>query len=84
MYKRQDIGLPGMSGYDLARRLRQHGGAPGLLIALTGYGQKEDRARSEEAGFHHHFVKPADPRDIQAAIAGWSAGSEVAVQTSAG
>ena len=78
-----DIGLPGMSGYDLARRLRQHGGAPGLLIALTGYGQKEDRARSEEAGFHHHFVKPADPRDIQAAIAGWSDGAEAAVQTSA-
>jgi CheY-like chemotaxis protein len=78
-----DIGLPGMSGYDLARRLRQHGGAPGLLIALTGYGQKEDRARSDEAGFHHHFVKPADPRDIQAAIAGWSAEAEAAVQTSA-
>jgi CheY-like chemotaxis protein len=39
-----------------------------LLIALTGYGQKEDRARSDEAGFHHHFVKPADPRDIQTAI----------------
>jgi signal transduction histidine kinase len=78
-----DIGLPGMSGYDLARRLRQYGGAPGLLIALTGYGQKEDRARSDEAGFHHHFVKPADPRDIQAAIAGWSDGAEAAVQTSA-
>jgi signal transduction histidine kinase len=67
-----DIGLPGMSGYELARRLRQDGlEAPALLIALTGYGQREDRSRSDEAGFHHHFVKPADPRDIQAAIAGW-------------
>ena len=80
-----DIGLPGMSGYELARRLRQPaGGGPALLIALTGYGQKEDRARSEQAGFHHHFVKPADPRDIQAAIAGWAAGDGVAAQSSMG
>jgi CheY-like chemotaxis protein len=43
-----------------------------LLIALTGYGQKEDRAQSDEAGFHHHFVKPADPRHIQGAIAAWA------------
>jgi signal transduction histidine kinase/DNA-binding response OmpR family regulator len=67
-----DIGLPGMNGYEVARRLRQKGSeGPALLIALTGYGQKEDRLRSNEAGFHHHFVKPADPRSIQAAIAGW-------------
>jgi signal transduction histidine kinase/DNA-binding response OmpR family regulator len=67
-----DIGLPGMSGYDVARRMRQDGlPAPALLIALTGYGQKEDRTRSQEAGFHHHFVKPADPRAIQAVIAEW-------------
>jgi signal transduction histidine kinase/CheY-like chemotaxis protein len=67
-----DIGLPGMNGYEVARRLRLKGGdAPALLIALTGYGQKEDRARSTEAGFDHHFVKPADPRLIQAAIAQW-------------
>ncbi len=62
-----------MNGYEVARRLRQQGAeSPALLIALTGYGQKEDRARSTEAGFDHHFVKPADPRLIQAAIAGWS------------
>jgi len=65
-----DIGLPGMNGYEVARRLRLRGSdAPTLLIALTGYGQKEDRARSIQAGFHHHFVKPADPRIIQSAIA---------------
>jgi CheY-like chemotaxis protein len=64
-----DIGLPGMSGYEVARRLRLQGAAaPALLIALTGYGQKEDRARSTEAGFDYHFVKPADPRSIQEAI----------------
>ena len=65
-----DIGLPGMNGYDVARRMRQNAAtAPRLLIALTGYGQSEDIARSEAAGFHHHFVKPADPRAIQAVIA---------------
>ncbi len=69
-----DIGLPGMNGYEVARRLRLQGTeGPALLIALTGYGQKEDRARSIEAGFDHHFVKPADPRLIQEAIARWSA-----------
>jgi signal transduction histidine kinase len=69
-----DIGLPGISGYEVARRLREDAGpAAGLLlVALTGYGQKEDRSQSDAAGFHHHFVKPADPRDIQAAIAAWS------------
>ncbi|HEV8111060.1 MAG TPA: response regulator, partial [Burkholderiales bacterium] len=67
-----DIGLPGMNGYEVARRLRLKGTeAPTLLIALTGYGQKEDRLRSMQAGFHHHFVKPADPRVIQSAIASW-------------
>jgi signal transduction histidine kinase/DNA-binding response OmpR family regulator len=69
-----DIGLPGMNGYEVARRLQLKGSeAPTLLIALTGYGQKEDRARSIQAGFHHHFVKPADPRIIQAAISSWRA-----------
>ena len=69
-----DIGLPGMNGYEVARRLRLKGAeGPALLIALTGYGQKEDRARSTEAGFDHHFVKPADPRVIQEAIASWRA-----------
>ncbi len=63
-----DIGLPGMNGYEVARRLRLRTRRPALLIALTGYGQKEDRTRSAEAGFDHHFVKPADPREIQAAI----------------
>ena len=65
-----DIGLPGMNGYDVARRMTQNAAtAPQLLIALTGYGQSEDIARSQAAGFHHHFVKPADPRAIQAVIA---------------
>ena len=64
-----DIGLPGLDGYAVARQLRERGDTNHvLLIALTGYGQKEDRARAAEAGFDYHYVKPADPRDIQAAI----------------
>jgi CheY-like chemotaxis protein len=56
-----DIGLPDMDGNQLARRLRQ---LPQLasttLVAITGYGQDADRARTAEAGFDHHFVKPVD------------------------
>lgn len=58
-----DIGLPGLDGYEVARRLRRTPSlAQVLLIALTGYGQDSDRERSREAGFDHHFVKPTDPR----------------------
>jgi CheY-like chemotaxis protein len=54
-----DIGLPGMDGYEVAKRLRSRdGNGRTLLIALTGYGQQEDRARSQQAGFDHHLVKP--------------------------
>jgi signal transduction histidine kinase len=64
-----DIGLPGLDGYAVARQLRERGDTSHvLLIALTGYGQKEDRARAAAAGFDYHYVKPAGPREIQAAI----------------
>jgi signal transduction histidine kinase len=64
-----DIGLPGLDGYAVARQLRERGDTSHvLLIALTGYGQKEDRQRAADSGFDYHFVKPADPREIQAAI----------------
>jgi PAS domain S-box-containing protein len=56
-----DIGLPGMSGYEVARKLRELPEAKGaLLVAQTGWGQAEDRRRSKEAGFDHHLVKPVD------------------------
>jgi signal transduction histidine kinase/CheY-like chemotaxis protein len=56
-----DIGLPGMNGYELARQLRQRpGGREMALIALTGYGQAEDRRKSREAGFDHHLTKPVN------------------------
>ena len=55
-----DIGMPGMSGYDVARILRERtGDRPLLLVAVTGWGQAHDRARSRDAGFDHHLVKPA-------------------------
>ena len=64
-----DIGLPGLDGYKVAQRLRElEQTRDSLLIALTGYGQKEDRAKAVEAGFDFHFVKPADPRELQKAI----------------
>ena len=53
-----DIGLPGMDGYEVARRLRATLGSEVLIIALTGYGQDEDRRRSEEAEIDHHVLKP--------------------------
>ncbi|HVJ29306.1 MAG TPA: response regulator [Gammaproteobacteria bacterium] len=64
-----DIGLPGMNGYELAAGIRANCMRPKpLLIALTGYGQAEDFDRSRDAGFDHHFVKPAELRAIQAAM----------------
>lgn len=66
-----DIGLPGMNGYEVAQRLRQHprlGNA--VIAALTGYGQHQDRERSAAAGFDAHFVKPVDIEALNAFIAG--------------
>jgi CheY-like chemotaxis protein len=58
-----DIGLPGLDGYEVARRVR--GSQTDIvLIALTGYGQESDRERSRLAGFDHHFVKPTDPHTL--------------------
>jgi signal transduction histidine kinase len=57
-----DIGLPDLDGYEVAQRLRELPETQqAVLIALTGYGQPEDRARSKRAGFDHHLLKPVDP-----------------------
>ena len=56
-----DIGMPGMDGYEVAARMRQlPEGKDVTLIALTGWGQQEDRRRAERAGFDHHVTKPID------------------------
>jgi two-component system CheB/CheR fusion protein len=65
-----DIGLPGIDGYEVARRVRrdpmlQHA----VLIALTGYGCDEDRRESAAAGFDHHLVKPVEPRALENLVA---------------
>jgi len=60
-----DIGLPGMDGHELARRLRAAPEtAQALLVAVTGYGQAQDRDASSQAGFNHHLVKPVDMADL--------------------
>jgi CheY-like chemotaxis protein len=61
-----DIGLPKMDGYETARRFRKHSwGKKSLLIALTGWGQDEDRQQASQAGFDYHLRKPAEPQEIQ-------------------
>ncbi|MBY0527310.1 MAG: CHASE3 domain-containing protein [Gemmataceae bacterium] len=65
-----DIGMPKMNGYEAAQRIRQlPGGKSMTLVALTGWGQDEDRRRSEEAGFDHHMVKPVDPAALENLLA---------------
>jgi signal transduction histidine kinase/ActR/RegA family two-component response regulator len=64
-----DIGLPELDGYAVARRLRASLGQRVTLVALTGYGQSEDRRRTSEAGFDAHLVKPVDPDVLSRALA---------------
>jgi two-component system CheB/CheR fusion protein len=61
-----DLGMPGLSGYEVARRIRAEAWGSGImLIALTGWGQEEDRRRALAAGFDHHLTKPVDPDQLQ-------------------
>jgi two-component system, sensor histidine kinase len=64
-----DIGLPGIDGYEVARRLRALSGPRSFLVALTGYSDPEDRHRAEEAGFDAHVVKPVDPDELTRLLA---------------
>ena len=65
-----DIGMPGMDGYEVARRMRSHHAlGQVVLVALTGWGQDGDRRRSREAGFDRHLVKPVDPATLQEVLA---------------
>jgi CheY-like chemotaxis protein len=64
-----DIGLPGMDGYEVAERMRALPHAKGaVLIAITGYGQDDDRLRSQRAGIEHHLVKPVAPDALRSLI----------------
>jgi CheY-like chemotaxis protein len=60
-----DLGLPGLSGHEVARRLRRLPGLENvLLVAVTGHGREEDCRRSREAGFDHHLLKPFEPGQL--------------------
>ena len=66
-----DIGMPGLDGYEVCRRIRQHDWGQTIVIAaLTGWSRDEDRDRSEEVGFNHFLVKPVDPKALEDLIAG--------------
>jgi CheY-like chemotaxis protein len=60
-----DIGLPDMDGYAVAHRLRAEDLGGEMLVALTGYGEAQDRARAQQAGFDRHLTKPVDPKALQ-------------------
>jgi PAS domain S-box-containing protein len=65
-----DIGLPGLNGYQVAERVRETPHLKGVvLVAVTGYGQEEDRRRSADAGFDYHLVKPVDPQKMEQLLA---------------
>ena len=64
-----DLGLPGLDGYEVARRLRaMNHGQTFRIVAITGWGQEADRMRSKEAGFDLHLVKPVDPEELLRAL----------------
>jgi CheY-like chemotaxis protein len=63
-----DIGMPRMDGYEAARRIRERLGRRVVLVALTGWGQDEDKRRSREAGFDHHLTKPPEPERLERLI----------------
>jgi PAS domain S-box-containing protein len=66
-----DIGMPRLNGYDACRRLRETPwGKNAVIVALTGWGQDEDKRRSDEAGFDGHLVKPVEPADLEKLLAG--------------
>jgi CheY-like chemotaxis protein len=70
-----DIGMPGMDGYEVARRIRADPCLrEAVLVALTGWGQEQDRAHARAAGFDHHLIKPADLETLQGLLASFGAG----------
>ncbi len=64
-----DIGLPGIDGYEVARRLRQELGPDVMLVALSGRGQHDDHRRARDAGCDRHLLKPVDRADLRRVLA---------------
>ncbi len=69
-----DLGMPGMDGYEVARRLRAQPGAPLAIVALSGWGQQDDRDRTTEAGFDRHLVKPVSAEALSRMLTEVAAG----------
>jgi CheY-like chemotaxis protein len=64
-----DIGLPDLDGYELAQRVRSAPWGRGtVLVAVTGWGQQEDKRRAYDAGFNHHLTKPIDPEIVESLL----------------
>jgi CheY-like chemotaxis protein len=64
-----DIGMPGLSGHEVAQRIRGLGGHQATLIAVTGWGQKTDKEQAAASGFDHHFTKPVEPNELSRLLA---------------
>jgi len=65
-----DVGMPDMTGYEAARRIRQQAWGRGvLLLAVTGWGQNDDKEKAKAAGFDYHFTKPVNPDEVEERVA---------------
>jgi CheY-like chemotaxis protein len=72
-----DIGMPKLNGYDVCRRIREQPWGKGIfIVAVTGWGQEEDRRRSQEAGFDRHLVKPVDSVALAKVLAELKSGAD--------
>jgi CheY-like chemotaxis protein len=79
-----DIGMPGMSGYETARRIRLEAwGRRTILIAVTGWGQDDDKRKAQVAGFDHHLTKPVDSDDLDRLLAASLAAASTVAEASA-
>jgi CheY-like chemotaxis protein len=73
-----DIGMPGIDGYETCRRIRRAVGANVVIVALTGWGQEQDRREARNAGFDAHLIKPADPATLERLLANAASARDVA------
>jgi two-component system, sensor histidine kinase len=80
-----DVGMPDITGYEVARRIRQHAwGRDALLLAVTGWGQDDDKEKAKAAGFDFHFTKPVNPEQVEERIAAYSRAPQPVTSHAAG
>jgi CheY-like chemotaxis protein len=78
-----DLGLPELDGLEVARRLRTTERFAALLVSMSGFGQDQTRHRSDEAGFHHHLVKPVDLERLRGLLDDWARAGDRAASSPA-